>query len=73
MSESDKMTLNDYIKISDRIAILVALLLFLVVKFLKYRTSNEKLKLKKVLSHFNSIESPTLPEVMKESPSNTSK
>ena len=59
MAEDNEMTINDYIKIADHIAILIALLLFLVIKFLKYRTSNEKLKLKKVLSPFNSIDSPS--------------
>ena len=66
--DNDQMTVNDYIKIADHIAILIALVLFLVVKFLKYRTSNEKLKLKKVFSTFNSIDSPSLTEVVKQSP-----
>ena len=53
------MNYEDYVKIVDHIAILIALILFLLIKFLKYRTSNEKVKLKKASSVFNSIESPS--------------
>ena len=53
------MNYEDYVKIVDHIAILIALVLFLLIKFLKYRTSNEKVKLKKASSVFNSIESPS--------------
>ena len=60
MSDDDNdWTYNDYIRVIDHIAILIALILFLLIKFLKYRTSNEKFKLKKVSSVFNSIESPS--------------
>lgn len=60
MSENDTdLTYKDYIKIIDHIAILIALVLFLLIKFLKYRTSNEKVKLKKASSVFNSIDSPS--------------
>ena len=60
MSENDTdLTYKDYIKIIDHIAILIALVLFILIKFLKYRTSNEKVKLKKASSVFNSIESPS--------------
>ena len=60
MSENDTdLTYKDYIKIIDHIAILIALVLFILIKFLKYRTSNEKFKLKKASSVFNSIESPS--------------
>ena len=60
MSDDDtEWTYKDYIKIIDHIAILIALILFLLIKFLKYRTSNEKVKLKKVSSVFNSIDSPS--------------
>lgn len=60
MSDDDTdWTYKDYIKIIDHIAILIALILFLLIKFLKYRTSNEKFKLKKASSVFNSIESPS--------------
>ncbi len=49
------MNYEDYVKIVDHIAILIALILFLLIKFLKYRNSNEKIKLKKEsLSVFNS-------------------
>ena len=59
MSENDTdLTYKDYIKIIDHIAILIALVLFILIKFLKYRTSNEKVKLKKASSVFNSVESP---------------
>ena len=51
------MNYEDYVKIVDHIAILIAVVLFLLIKFLKYRTSNEKVKLKKASSIFNSIES----------------
>lgn len=60
MSENDTdLTYKDYIKIIDHIAILIALVLFILIKFLKYRTSNEKVKLKKASSVFNSIDSPS--------------
>ena len=60
MSENDTdLTYKDYIRIIDHIAILIALVLFLLIKFLKYRTSNEKVKLKKASSVFNSIDSPS--------------
>ena len=60
MSEnSTEWTYEDYIKVVDHVAILIALILFLVIKFLRYRTSNEKVKLKKASSVFNSIDSPS--------------
>lgn len=60
MSENDTdLTYKDYMKIIDHIAILIALVLFILIKFLKYRTSNEKVKLKKASSVFNSIDSPS--------------
>ena len=60
MSDSDNWTYEDYVRVIDHIAILIALILFLVIKFLRYRTSNEKVKLKIASSVFNSIESPSL-------------
>ena len=59
MSDDDKFDYNDYVKIIDHGVILVALILFLLIKFLKYRTSNEKVKLQKASSVFNSIDSPS--------------
>lgn len=60
MSSNDtEWTYQDYVKIIDHFVILVALILFLLIKFLKYRTSNEKVKIKKASSVFNSIESPS--------------
>lgn len=59
MSNDEKFDYNDYIRIIDHIAILLALICFLVIKFLRYRTSNEKVKLKKASSVLNSIESPS--------------
>ena len=39
MSDSDNWTYEDYVRVIDHIAILIALILFLVIKFLRYRTS----------------------------------
>ena len=53
-----KMETEDYIKMVDHIALLIAIIIFLVIKFLKYLTSRERTNIKK-LSVFNSIESPS--------------
>lgn len=59
MSDNDNWTYEDYIRVIDHIVILIGLSLFLLIKFLKYRTSNEKVKLQKASSVFNSIDSPS--------------
>lgn len=59
MSENDNWTYEDYVRVIDHIVILIGLSLFLLIKFLKYRTSNEKVKLQKASSVFNSIDSPS--------------
>jgi hypothetical protein len=59
MSDNDNWTYEDYIRVIDHIVILIGLSLFLLIKFLKYRTANEKFKLKKASSVFNSVESPS--------------
>ena len=53
------MNTEDYIKSIERIALCIAVILFLVIKFLKYLTSRERLKIKKSSSVFNSLESPS--------------
>lgn len=59
MSDNDNWTYEDYVRVIDHIVILIGLSLFLLIKFLKYRTSNEKVKLQKASSVFNSIDSPS--------------
>lgn len=58
-NDNDNWTYEDYLKAIDHIVILIGLSLFLLIKFLKYRTSNEKVKLQKASSVFNSIDSPS--------------
>ena len=53
------METEDYIKMIDHLALLLAIIIFLIIKFLKYLTSRERTKLKKSSSLFNSLESPS--------------
>ena len=53
------MNIEDILKTVDHIAIFGAIILFLIIKFLKYLTSREQLKIKKSNSVFNSLESPS--------------
>ncbi len=53
------MNIEEVLKTVDHIAIFGAILLFLIIKFLKYLTSRERLKIKKASSVYSSIESPS--------------
>ena len=53
------MNVEEVIKSIERISLFIAIILFLLIKFLKYLTSRERLKIKKSLSVFNSIDSPS--------------
>ena len=53
------MNIEDILKTVDHIAIFGAIVLFLIIKFLKYLSSRERLKIKKSNSVFNSLESPS--------------
>ena len=53
------MNTDEIIKSIERIAICLAVIIFLVIKFLKYLISREQLKIKKSSSVFNSLESPS--------------
>lgn len=55
MSDSEGLTTKDYINMVDHLALLLCLAIFLIIKFMKYRTSNEKLKFTKENSAFSSI------------------
>ena len=59
MINYNKMETEDYIKMVDHIALLMAIIIFLVIKFLKYLTSRERTNIKKSSSIFNSVESPS--------------
>ena len=47
------------IKSIENIALCIAIMIFLVIEFLKYLISREQLKIKKSSSVFNSLESPS--------------
>ena len=53
------MNVEEVIKSIERISLFIAIILFLLIKFLKYLTSRERLKIKKSNSVFNSLESPS--------------
>jgi hypothetical protein len=53
------MNTDELIKSIERIALCIAVMVFLVIKFLKYLISREQLKIKKSSSVFNSLESPS--------------
>ena len=54
-----KMETDEILKSIERIALCIAVIIFLVLKFLKYLLSREHLKIKKSSSLFNSLESPS--------------
>jgi large-conductance mechanosensitive channel len=51
------MDVNEVIKDINYICLLIAIFIFLVIKYLKYLNSKERLKLKKSESIFNSVNS----------------
>jgi len=51
------MELEDILKSIDHIALFAAILLFLIIKFLKYLLGRERLKIKRSSSLYNSINS----------------
>ena len=51
------MDSEDIIKSIDHICLFLAILIFLIIKFLKYLLSRENLKIKKSESLFNSVKS----------------
>ena len=51
------MDVNEVIKDINYICLLIAIFIFLVIKYLKYLNSKERLKLKKNESLFNSVNS----------------
>ena len=51
------MNVNDIIKDINYICLVIAIFIFLVIKYLKYLNSKERLKLKKSESLFNSVNS----------------
>ena len=51
------MNVNDIIKDINYICLVIAIFIFLVIKYLKYLNSKERLKLKKSESIFNSVHS----------------
>ena len=53
------MDIEELLKTIDHIAIFGAILLFLIIKFLKYLLGRERLKIKRASSVYNSIESPS--------------
>ena len=53
------MELEDVLKSIDHIALFAAILLFLIIKFLKYLLGRERLKIKRSSSLYNSINSPS--------------
>ena len=59
MFNKNKMNVEEVIKSIERISLFIAIILFLLIKFLKYLTSRERLKIKKSTSVFNSIDSPS--------------
>ena len=53
------METEDIIKMVDHIALLIAIIIFLIIKFLKYLTARERTNIKKSSSVFNSVNSPS--------------
>ena len=51
------MDVNEVIKDINYICLVIAIFIFLVIKYLKYLNSKERLKLKKSSSLFNSVNS----------------
>ena len=52
---SNKMDVSEIIKSINHICLLISFFIFLIIKFLKYLISKEKLKIKKSESLFSSI------------------
>ena len=59
MFNKNKMNVEEVIKSIEWISLFIDIILFLLIKFLKYLISRERLKIKKSLSVFNSIDSPS--------------
>ena len=53
------MNVEEVIKSINYICFLIAIVIFLIIQFLKYLISRESLKIKKSNSVFNSIDSPS--------------
>ncbi len=53
------MDIEDVLKSIDHICLFGAIVLFLIIKFLKYLLGRERLKIKKSSSLYNSINSPS--------------
>ena len=53
------MDVESVLKSIDHICLFTAIIIFLIIKFLKYLTSRERLNIKKSMSVFNSLESPS--------------
>ena len=53
------MDIESILKSIDHICLFAAIIIFLIIKFLKYLSSRERLKIKKASSLFNSIDSPS--------------
>lgn len=53
------MDIENVLKSVDHICLFIAIILFLIIKFLKYLISRERLNIKKSNSVFNSLESPS--------------
>ena len=53
----NKMEVDELLKSIDHICLFLAILIFLIIKFLKYLLSRENLKIKKSESVFNSVKS----------------
>jgi len=51
------MDVEEVIKSIDHICLFLAIIIFLIIKFLKYLISRENLKIKKSESLFNSVKS----------------
>ncbi len=54
-----KMETEEIIKSVERISLFIAIIIFLIIKFLKYLSARERTKIKKSNSLFNSVESPS--------------
>ena len=52
-----KMNVEEIIKSINHICLLISIMIFLIIKFLKYLISRERLKIKKSESLFSSINS----------------
>ena len=57
INNNNKMDIEDILKSVDHIALFIAILIFLIIKFLKYLLGRERLKIKRSSSLYNSINS----------------